>query len=1051
MPPIELKDVLRDEYERLHGVPPAATTLEETFAALHARKQTALCISGGGIRSATFALGVIQRLARFRCQDGKAEDRSLLEQFDYLSTVSGGGYIGSWLSAYARRSDQGIGAVAKAIAERRPPPDAPEPPPLRHLRSYSNYLTPRLGLLSADTWALAGTYLRNLSLTWLVLIPLFIAVLAVPRLFVGLVRTTPPEWVSLSVGALLVALFVWGIGYITLTRPVGRGTEKTAKEQTNGRFLRNSVLPLTLCSICIVLFFAWRRTTDLALELAVVAALINALLATLYMSRYRAATSDEQRDNARPGVSPSRYTWKKQLLETLVAALSGAVFTAGAYLSLTKLFPNDFNIPPAMPRAEDWLNIASVPPPHLIHYACFSVALINLALLVAATIFIGGTSWYNEDYDREWWARAGGWLLISSIGWVAISFLSLYGPVLIYYAPRTIAGVGMITGGFALLMGRSDKTAANRQEKEKQGLLGKSFNLSLGLAVPVFIVCVLAGLSLATTKILGELTNAGTAIAPAERALLERSSWSVEQKKEVGAPLPGERTLKSNTFPALEADTLAAREHLFIVGNTPPLLVLAVILIGIVMGVSASYFVGVNQFSMHALYRNRLVRAYLGASNLQRVANLFTGFDPKDNLRLEELRPEHVLMEDLEPTAEAALKNATSGPLVAMRGRLSAETLAKTGDAFRVAAAAELTGIIKKLPTLAKRLKKRRDFEHDCQGHLHRTSVRPFHIINMALNLVAGDELAWQERKAESFTASSLHCGSCQHGYRPSDQYGGPRGMSVGTAVTISGAAASPNQGYHSSPALALLMTFFNVRLGWWLGNPGKAGEDTYNLRNPTWSLGPLLAEAFGLTNSRNPYIYCSDGGHFENLGLYEMVLRRCRSIVVIDAGQDDKFIFDDLGNAIRKIRIDFGIDITIDKMGLFPRGDRKEAMPANAKYGAVGTIRYHANDRSQDGHFVYIKPVFYGTNEPKDVYNYATMNPMFPHEPTLGDQFFSESQFESYRRLGEHALDEICREETPTSIDGLIAAARKYADGQQAPRLKTLVKGLGKLVGVAS
>ena len=75
----------------------------------------------------------------------------------------------------------------------------------------------------------------------------------------------------------------------------------------------------------------------------------------------------------------------------------------------------------------------------------------------------------------------------------------------------------------------------------------------------------------------------------------------------------------------------------------------------------------------------------------------------------------------------------------------------------------------------------------------------------------------------------------------------------------------------------------------------------------------PLLDEAFGQTTDQSRYVYLSDGGHFEDLGLYEMVRRRCRLIVVIDAGEDAKFAFEDLGNAVRKIYIDLGIRITFD------------------------------------------------------------------------------------------------------------------------------------------
>ena len=154
---------------------------------------------------------------------------------------------------------------------------------------------------------------------------------------------------------------------------------------------------------------------------------------------------------------------------------------------------------------------------------------------------------------------------------------------------------------------------------------------------------------------------------------------------------------------------------------------------------------------------------------------------------------------------------------------------------------------------------------------------QPLHVVNICLNLTTGDELAWQERKGGSFTVTPLTSGSYPLGYRDTRDYGD---ISVGTAVTISGAAASPNMGYHSSPALAFLMTLFNVRLGWWLGNPGLAGNDTYRRRNPRSSILPFVYEATGNSNDKYQYVYLSDGGHFENLALYEMLLRRCHRLV---------------------------------------------------------------------------------------------------------------------------------------------------------------------------
>ncbi|HEX8152419.1 MAG TPA: hypothetical protein VF698_04800, partial [Thermoanaerobaculia bacterium] len=285
----------------------------------------------------------------------------------------------------------------------------------------------------------------------------------------------------------------------------------------------------------------------------------------------------------------------------------------------------------------------------------------------------------------------------------------------------------------------------------------------------------------------------------------------------------------------------------------------------------------------------------------------------------------------------------------------------------------------------------------------------PLHVINTALNLVSGAKLAWQQRKAESFTVTPYHSGNLFLGYRDSKEYGGASGISIGTAVAISGAAASPNMGYHSSPAMAFLLSIFNVRLGWWLGNTGIVGESAYTEAHPASNLAPLLREVTGRTNDTYEWVYLSDGGHFDNLGIYEMVLRRCRHLVVSDAGADPAYSFEDLGTASRTIRIDFGVPIEITSINrMFPR--RPDNILQQGQYVAVAKIRYSAvDDGAPDGTLVYIKPGLYEHEYfPRDVYNYASASTDFPHEST-GDQFFSESQFESYRALGRHVISEIC------------------------------------------
>jgi hypothetical protein len=631
--------------------------------------------------------------------------------------------------------------------------------------------------------------------------------------------------------------------------------------------------------------------------------------------------------------------WIKQLVELFVAAVCGALFGALVYLFLT---PFKSPLPP-MQRTDvlAWVNGQA---PLLgdsvaASYVVFGVPLVILALLLQSTIFIGGTGRRNDDFDREWWGRAAAWVIIAGIGWIVITAVVIYGPVGIYYAPRTIGAIGGAAGLFAVLAGKSGKTGAKEEEKENESPSSAIANVLSGLTAPIFALVLLAALSLGTTLALRELLEKRGVIAsrPAQSAkdadFLKRTSWTYEQKVTPSKVAPtsvdpegkGEQTLKTIEHPAMEADKLAGMDHLYLVEKTPTLVAVLLLLASVSFAIFASWLIGVNRFSMHALYRDRIIRGYLAASNPNRNENPFTGFDPNDNIRMKELQ----------------------------------------------------------------------------------SLTHPIHVVNMCLNLTSGEDLAWQERKAESFTASPLHCGSLNLGYRPSSEYGDPAGMKLGTAVAISGAAASPNMGYHSSPVMAFLLTFFNVRLGWWLGNPKN--DDTYMLDNPKFSLKPLLDEALGMSSNTNPYIYLSDGGHFDNLGFYEMVLRRCRHIIISDGGSDANFVFGDLGSAIRKIYIDFGIRVVIEKMEMYPRANAEEHQQ-NRKYCATGRIFYADADGKDapEGRFAYIKPVFY-EDQPQDIYNYAKMNETFPHQSTA-DQFFSESQLESYRKLGEYSVNQICQ-----------------------------------------
>jgi hypothetical protein len=334
--------------------------------------------------------------------------------------------------------------------------------------------------------------------------------------------------------------------------------------------------------------------------------------------------------------------------------------------------------------------------------------------------------------------------------------------------------------------------------------------------------------------------------------------------------------------------------------------------------------VDINEFSLNAFYRNRLVRCYLGATRFapadQRTPQNFTGFDDKDDLPLAEL-------------------TAPAGPL---------------------------------------------------------------HIVNCALNLGGSSDLALHTRHSAAFTLTPLHCGSAYQsrdqqggstelGYVPTGLYGGTSGApTLGQAIAVSGAAASPNMGYHTSPVTAFLLTLFNVRLGWWFPNPGRSAASS---PSPHFNLTYLLAELFGGASDKSTFVSISDGGHFENLAAYELVRRKCRVIIISDGECDSALTFAGLGTLIRMCEVDFNVTITLDVEDIRLTG----ATPWSTRRWAVGRIVYGGT--TPDGILVYLKASMTG-HEDTSVLQYKSSHPTFPHE-TTGDQFYGEDQFESYRHLG--------------------------------------------------
>jgi hypothetical protein len=848
----------------------AAEAARIACSRMHSGRFSALCLSGGGIRSATLSLGVIEALSHHSCVGAQSGELSLLGEIDYLSTVSGGGYIGSWLSSWIYR-DKGVSNVVRQLSQSTGQKLNPEPEPVRRLRSFSNYLSPRLGVASADTWTLVATVIRNILLNWLVLLPFLAFLLMIPRLLLVGVHHAIGGIYLLAMAGLLGAM---SVAFAAVSIP-------SASAENTGQpwFIALCLVPMTLAAIWLSFYVAlkWHRAAPnwplWWYSIGAISVLIlSAALAALYaFCKHR----------------PFKTRWIGWIvLALVVAGLFGSSLVFAAAHGLPNLAINTAFV-------ERLFVVLCVPE--------------LLAIIFASSsLLVGLASKQTKDEDREWFARASAWALIIAVAWAVGSALSLFGSAA---WALTLSAVTTVIGAVLGRLGYGANTNAGRKANVDISKLPKATERSeivVRLLLPIFVLLLILALSSINEKLIEHAPRWSsffpnvTNEVPSKVAL----SWRDQLDMPPGAP----------------------RTEWLLIG------------IEILICTVATLFVNVNKFSLHGMYRSRLIRTYLAASRktAERCPNLFTGFDPADNL----------FMKDLQQ--------------------------------------------------------------------------KPFHVINMALNLVAGRELAWQQRKAASFTASPLHVGSLWWGYRPVAHYSSTDGgMTLGGAVTISGAAASPNMGYHSSPLLTIVMTLFNARLGAWLGNPGSGGDRTWRKDGPTSGLRSFIDEMFGWTNEKNKWVYLSDGGHFENLGIYEMVLRRCHTIIAVDGSCDKDYKFEDLANAVRKIRIDLGIPVE------FRNGINIGGAGQLPQHCAVARVLYSAidgTDPENDGWLMYIKASLTG-DEPADVIQYSKTNPDFPHE-TTADQWFSESQFESYRALGYHIALQIIGRSGCVTLEDFVKGA---------------------------
>jgi len=909
-----------------------------------------LAFSGGGIRSATFNLGVLQALAKME----------ILHFVDYLSTVSGGGYIGGWLAAMVHRLPGGMREAEEGLDPDQVKANVLPQKAIAHLRAFSNYLTPKVSLLSADTWSMITIWARNTLLNLVTLVCGIAALILFGR-FAGLesmvlMKWMAPRWCTLTAFgiagvALALTLRGWTLWPVA---PAGREYGWPPRRFRNDYWVQRLVILPALAGAVLMTFEVYARPLR---HLVWGGILLTAMFAGLQLlARFWEWFLHHHE---------KKGAWiLDALLQLGVAAVSG--FVTSCLFHAVSWGIHSFDGLPYSP----WLVFTAGPPAVL------------LAVSLGVTVNVGLMGRDLPDDTREWLGRAGAWAAIYGAGWLLFFGVAFWGPLELKRALDAYTNWWARSGvtlAWVAVVWRCVTAAKSSQTGGEQG--GGIRNL-VALALPaVFLLGSVSLIGLGVHELTAQpacSTAAAIAVSPGcltpqkpgqvspatwywgEMNAQERSTWLWKNPYGKGSP---------SWYKGL----------------------LEVMLLAVAVTLLMAWRVDVNAFSLHHFYKNRLVRCYLGASRTRqaRHANPFTNFDPDDDFPLNHL---------------------------------------------------------------------------DDAGY-----SGPFPIVNSTLNLSSGRNLAWQERKGAPFIFTPVYSGFdtgrdasgtsasrsmrvgehaggapalpgyypthlvARTAYRPESPGAQPPpgfagdGILLGTAVAISGAAANPNQGFHTSTAVAFLMTVFNVRLGWWLGNPVRRGrggdeeQDKARAASPVFGLGYTLAELFGTTTADSAFVNLSDGGHFDNMGLYELVRRRCRYIIVCDAEQDEGLGFSGLGAAIRMCRTDFGarIDISLDPIARRP--DNKPESFSGC-HCAVGTITY---GDGTTGKLVYLKSSLTG-DEPADVLAYHKQVAQFPHESTA-DQWFDESQFESYRALGYH----VARKALGAGRDPLTAATKqRFFDG---------------------
>ncbi len=882
-----------------------------------------LALSGGGIRSASFCLGVLQALNAPRClptqsaaplnpQDRKdkedaatAANRSrsatIIDRIDYLSTVSGGGYIGCSLAVGMSKQDGDFPFDSKLEED--------EPKSVRHIRDHSNYLFPN-GVF--DFFRNATIFIRGLVTNIIIILPLILFPAALTI------------WLNPSVGDLDKPLF----------------TDKF----WNILEFKTFILTKYIFIILLLLFVLWALLLsihDRSSRSPVWRTVLSAVAAAARFQRWLGGRASQlwrsakrwigkQAAKLRPTKPPKAKRTQRRPQSRLAQSLRAVVRGFFGLFSLVK-------------KEGDFREALS---PRTVFLACGIILLVVVAFCEAQPFLLNALieairkKASLTSFVIDWFTGTAGLLVVIAVTVVILS--------------RRIA--------LLLRHVNSQSTWGIRLAS----IASVAAVYLAGAALPILIWMIYLKLCMWGIPDGGDEAPRWLIIlttAAHVDYVTELLGWfakfalgpSLQQLDFLFGFVGLEFRLSSMLDMAFADAVEFAR-------RTPigSFYLYASIVVAVLACVLSP-----NSNSLHRLYRDRLSKAFIfyepkATSWLMTFAS-----------RLASLIVPRMVIKPLTTTQQAELE------IKAEKEDLPAQ------DNFKLSALSD--------------------------------EFAPYLLVNSAVNIQASKHANQRGRNADFFMFSPNFIGSVATHYASTmamERY--DQDVDVATAMAISGAAASANMGGGTIKALTPTLTILNVRLGYWLRNPGWVQTSSWWQEFITRLFEAtnfyFFLELFGRLKEDSRHIYVTDGGHIENLGIYELLRRRCRLIIAVDAEADPNMNFASFVKLQRHARIDLGTRITLPWRAIRARtlaakdaiekgNEIDPLVPRKGPHCAIGLIAY---PNQETGYLIYIKSSM--TCDESDVLlDYKRRNPLYPHEAT-SDQFFTEEQFEVYRALGFHA-----------------------------------------------